>query len=73
MLRRFLLTKQWSKINYTQKHAIQLSLFVKMKRWAERAKEKVSCIITARVAMRAKVMFSQASVCSTLLGAGGVT
>ena len=41
----FLLTKQWSKINYTQKHAIQLSLFVKMKRWAERAKEKVNCII----------------------------
>lgn len=36
----FLLTKQWSKINYTNK-TIPLNIFVRMKRWAERSKEKV--------------------------------
>ena len=40
----FLLTKQWSKINYTTKTAIPLNIFVKMKRWSERAKDKVLII-----------------------------
>ncbi len=40
----FLLTKQWSKINYTSKTAIPLNIFVKMKRWGDRAKDKVLVI-----------------------------
>ncbi|OAF70960.1 Ankyrin repeat and ubiquitin domain-containing 1 [Intoshia linei] len=37
----FLLTKQWSKINYTKNTVIPLSIFTKMKRWCEEAREKV--------------------------------
>ena len=40
----FLLTKQWSRINYTTQTAIPLNIFVKMKRWSERAKDKVIII-----------------------------
>ena len=40
----FLLTKQWSKINYTSKTAVPLNIFCKMKRWADRAKDKVLII-----------------------------
>ena len=36
----FLLTKQWSKINYTKKHAIPLSIYVKIRRWADRSKDR---------------------------------
>ena len=36
----FLLTKQWSKINYTKKHAVPLSIYVKIRRWAERSRER---------------------------------
>ena len=36
----FLLTKQWSKINYSKKHAVPLSIYVKIRRWAERSKER---------------------------------
>ena len=40
----FLLTKQWSKIGYSKKHSVHLSIYVKMKRWAERSKSKVLVI-----------------------------
>ena len=40
----FLLTKQWSKINYNTNYSIPISLYTKMKRWAEMAKEKVLTI-----------------------------
>ncbi|ELU15121.1 hypothetical protein CAPTEDRAFT_53190, partial [Capitella teleta] len=36
----FLLTKQWSKMNYTKKHSVPLSIYVKMKRWGERGRDK---------------------------------
>ena len=38
----FLLTKQWSKIIYTTRHSIPLSIYVKMRRWADRSKDKVT-------------------------------
>ena len=37
----FLLTKQWSKISYCKKDSLHLSIYVKMKRWAERSRNKV--------------------------------
>lgn len=40
----FLLTKQWSKISYTRKHSLPLSIYVKIKRWGERAKDKAFTI-----------------------------
>ena len=36
----FLLTKQWSKVNYTKKANLPLSIYTKMRRWANRAKDK---------------------------------
>lgn len=40
----FLLTKQWSKVSYTKKNSVNLSIYVKMKRWSERARNKVLVI-----------------------------
>ena len=40
----FLLTKQWSKVSYAKKNSLPLSIFVKMKRWSERSKDKVLMI-----------------------------
>lgn len=36
----FLLTKQWSKMSYNKKHSVPLSIYVKMKRWGERGRDK---------------------------------
>ena len=40
----FLLTKQWSKISYTKKHSIPLSIYCKIRRWGDRAKDKTFVI-----------------------------
>ena len=40
----FLLTKQWSKIGYSKRQSVPLSIYVKMKRWAERSRSKVLVI-----------------------------
>ncbi|CAD5121081.1 DgyrCDS9620 [Dimorphilus gyrociliatus] len=40
----FLLTKQWSKIQYTKKASLPLSIYTKMKKWCEHAKTKTLVI-----------------------------
>lgn len=40
----FLLTKQWSKIQYTKKASLPLSIYTKMKKWCEQAKTKTLII-----------------------------
>ena len=37
----FLLTKQWCKMPYTRKQSIGLNVYVKMKRWSDKAKDRV--------------------------------
>ena len=37
----FLLTKQWNKVHYVKKNYIPLAVVVKMKNWADRARNKV--------------------------------
>ena len=50
----FLLTKHWSKVNYTKRVQMPLSIYVKMKRWSDRAKDKVSgCFVF--ISLRAKI------------------
>ncbi|KAK2181759.1 hypothetical protein NP493_383g04075 [Ridgeia piscesae] len=37
----FLLTKQWSKVPYTRKASIPLSVYVRMRQWSDAARDKV--------------------------------